>query len=248
MSFSYLSFASGSVAWGLIARFLDRRLLTYSAEGITVLETKDQLDGLSVTHNGKPVERLTRSHIRLWNAGRKAIRPSDVVGANPLRVSYPGAALLELKVLHATDDAVGFRPKADGDGWLIEFDYWEGRNGVVLEALHTSSYVVPKLTGSVDGLRPIKRLGRIDNGSFLSPRHRAVRRWLPIIALAVFTAGVLTVATFKLWTGLEPRMLLAFFAVAPGEMLLIAAVGVVVSDLWIPRPLRRIRLSAGENR
>jgi len=130
---------------------------------------RDQVDGLSITHNGHAVERLTRSRIRLWNAGRKAIEPADVVSTNPLRVQYPGPTLLDLKLVHSTDDAIKLRPRPDGDGWMIEFEYWEGKNGVVLEALHTSTRVVPKLTSSVRGLRPIKRLGRIDDGAFVSP-------------------------------------------------------------------------------
>ena len=80
------AFCGGSVFHGFLSRYLDRRLLTYSAEGITVIEKRDQVDGLSITHEGHAVERLTRSRIRLWNEGRKAIEPNDVVSTNPLRV------------------------------------------------------------------------------------------------------------------------------------------------------------------
>jgi hypothetical protein len=232
------SLATGSVGALAITRFLERRLLTYSAEGVTVIEKRDQVDGLSITHNGHAVERLTRSRIRLWNAGRKAIEPDDVVSTNPLKVQYPGATLLDLKVVHSTDDAIKLRPRPDGDGWLIEFDYWEGKSGVILEALHTSTHVVPKLTGSVRGLRPIKRLGRIDDGAFLPPRRRALLRWLPVLALAVFGAGMAAVVRLGLW--FDPRSLLGFAVMVPGELLLIASVPIVMNNFWIPRPLRRI--------
>ncbi|WP_143036572.1 hypothetical protein [Paraburkholderia steynii] len=230
--------STGSVGSLAITRFLERRLLTYSAEGVTVIEKHDQVDGLSITHNGHAVERLTRSRIRLWNAGRKAIEPGDVVSTNPLKVRYPGATLLDLKVVHSTHEGIKFRSRPDGDGWLIEFDYWEGKSGVILEALHTSTRVVPTLTGSVRGLRPIKSFGRIDDGAFLSPRRQALLRWLPVLALAVFGAGIAAVVRLGLW--FDPRSILGFAVVAPGELLLIAAVPRLMNNFWIPRPLRRI--------
>jgi hypothetical protein len=93
---------------------------------VTVIEKRDQVEGLSITHNGHAVERLTRSRIRLWNAGRKAIEPDDVMSSNPLKVHYPGATLLDLKLVDSTDDAIKLRTKPDSDSWQIGFDYWEG--------------------------------------------------------------------------------------------------------------------------
>ncbi|WP_225032059.1 hypothetical protein [Paraburkholderia sp. XV] len=230
--------ATGSVGALGINRYLERRLFTYSAEGVTVIEKLDPVDGLAVTHNGQAVERLTRSRIRLWNAGRKAIEPGDVVSTNPLKIEYPGAKLLDLKVLESTHEAIKLRPRRDGEGWLIEFDYWEGKNGVILEALHTSTRVVPTLTGSVRGLRPIKSFGRIDDGAFLSPRRQMLLRWLPVFGLAVFGAGIAAVVRLGLW--FDPRSLLGFVVMAPGELLLVAAVPRLMNNIWIPRPLRRI--------
>ena len=234
------SFAGGSVSSTLLTRYLDGRRLKYAAEGITVIEKRDSLDGLSITHHGEQVERLTRSHIWLWNAGRKAVRSSDVIATNPLRAYYPDAQLLELTLVHWTDGAVGFRPKRQDDGsWLVEFDHWEGRHGVVFEALHTSTRVVPKLTGSVDGLQLIQSLGRIDNGSFLTKRRRTLRRWVPVLAVAALGAGSWSVVSLGL--GFDPKSLLALGLIAPGELLLILSFALGLNALWVPKELRRFQ-------
>lgn len=226
----------------LLGRYLDQRRLKYAAEGITVIEKRDSLDGLSIMHRGEQIERLTRSHIWLWNAGRKAIRSSDVIATNPLKACYPDARLLELTLVHRTDGAIGFRPKQQEDGsWVIEFDHWEARHGVVFEALHTSPLVVPKLTGSVDGLQPIQSLGRIDNGSFLSKRRRALRRWVPLLAIAVLGVGIWIIDNLKL--GFDPKSLLALGLIAPGELLLILTFSLGVNAFWVPKELRRFQRS-----
>ncbi|WP_157379334.1 hypothetical protein [Burkholderia ubonensis] len=233
-----VSFAGGSMSSTLLTRFLDRRRLKYAAEGITVIEKRDSVDGLSIRHNGNDVDRLTRSHIWLWNAGRKAIRPSDVVAANPLKATFPDAKLLELTLVHSTEGAIGFQTKRlEDSSWLIEFDHWEARHGVVLEALHTSTRVVPKLTGSVDGLQPIQSLGRIDNGSFLSKRRRALRRWLPVLAAVALGGGMWAVVVLRL--GFDIKTLLAFALIAPGELLLLLSFSVGVGAFWVPKDLRQ---------
>lgn len=239
-----LSFIGGSVSSTLLVRILDRRRLKYAADGVTVIERRDSVIGLDIKHNGNDIDRLTKSHVWLWNAGRKAIRSSEVVEANPLRANFPGAKLLNLAVLHASDGAIGFRTKQLDDGsWLIEFDHWEGKHGVVLEALHTSTRVVPKVTGSIDGLQPIHALGRIDNGSFLSKGRRAFRRWIPAFAAVAFAAGTWTVFALKLTV--DPKSLLALLLLLPGEFLMVLSFSVGLSALWVPKELRQFNRPLG---
>ncbi|CAN7805700.1 hypothetical protein LJR267_010644 [Paraburkholderia hospita] len=45
-------------------------------------------------------------------------------------------------MVHSTDDAIKLTTRPDGDGWLIDFAYWEGKGGLILEALHPSTRVV----------------------------------------------------------------------------------------------------------
>lgn len=176
--------ATGSMATSVVNLYLERRRLKYAAEGMTIIEKRDSLDGLNVSHNGESIERLTRSRIWLWNDGRKAIHKSDVIEENPLRATFPGARILNLSLLDCSDGAIKFGARDLGDGsWQIEFGHWEAKHGILREALHTSNRFLPKLTGTVSGLQPVRSVGRIELGSFHSKRGRSFRRWAPLIAI-----------------------------------------------------------------
>lgn len=233
------SAATSSVATLVITRVLDRRRLMYAAEGMPIVETRDSLDGLSVTHHGHSIERLTKSRIWLWNSGRKPIIPTDVFEANPLKASFPNAKILNLSVLEASEGALGFRPVDLGDGsWRIDFSHWDPKHGVFLEALHTSTFFVPKLSGSVNGLQPIHSVGRIERGAFLSKRARNFRRWAPLIALFLLAVGIGSIIELKL--SFDIRSLLALFLLAPGEVMMILWASFWVNALSIPRGLRHL--------
>ncbi|WP_321938803.1 hypothetical protein [Paraburkholderia sp. J8-2] len=234
-----VTIAGGSMMTMLVNRFLERRRLEYGAEGMTVIEKRDSLDGLSVTHNGESIERLTKSRIWLWNSGRKAILPADVYAANPLKATFPGARILDLSVLESSDGALGFKPKNLGDGsWQIDFDHWDGNHGVLLEALHTSTRFVPKLTGSVKGLNPIHSVGRIELGSFLSKRSRTFRRWTPLFAILLFAAGVWAIIELNL--RFDIGSFVGLLLLAPGEVMLILCASYWLNAFSIPRGLRRL--------
>ncbi|WP_321905617.1 hypothetical protein [Paraburkholderia tropica] len=234
-----VTFAGGGMSTMLVNRMMERRRLKYGAEGMAIIEKRDSLDGLSVTHNGESVERLTKSRIWLWNSGSKPILPADVYAANPLKASFPGAKILSLSVLESSEGALGFRPKDLGDGsWQIDFDHWDANQGVFLEALHTSTRFVPKLTGSVSGLQPIRSVGRIELGSFHSKRGRTFRRWAPLIAIVLLAVGVCAVAKFDL--PFDLRSLFSLLLVAPGEIVLIFCASYWLNALSIPRGIRRL--------
>ncbi|WP_430233514.1 hypothetical protein [Paraburkholderia tropica] len=205
-----------------------------------IIEKRDSLEGLSVSHNGESIERLTKSRIWLWNDGRKAIHKSDVIEENPLRVIFPGARILSLSVLDYSDGAIKFRSKDLGDGsWQIEFGHWEAKHGVVLEALHTSNRFLPTLAGSVNGLQPIHSIGLIELGSFLPKRTRTFRRWVPALAVLFFAAGVWAIIRFNLL--MQPRSIAALLLLlAPGEFLMVLTASFWLNALSVPRKLRRL--------
>jgi hypothetical protein len=57
------SLATGGMATEFLKHYLERRRLEFAAEGMAIIEKRDSLDGLSGTHNGHGIERLTKSRI-----------------------------------------------------------------------------------------------------------------------------------------------------------------------------------------
>ncbi|MHA6830526.1 hypothetical protein [Ralstonia pseudosolanacearum] len=242
MTLSVISLITSVLCSGLavffLTRLLDRRRIKYTADGITVIEKRNAVQGLSILHDGVPVERLTKSHVKLWNSGRRSIKPSDVIAANPISVGFNDEAkILSLRVIFSTADAVGFSGRELESGrWQLDFDHWEGGAGVILELLHTSTKVVPAVRGSVDGLQPIKSLGRIETASFLTKRQRRLRGLTLAVGCILFAAAMWGIAAFRLTVDL--KSILALLMIAPGELILLSIGIGHLTRLWIPRELR----------
>ncbi|MBB2984460.1 hypothetical protein [Paraburkholderia tropica] len=231
------------MATEFLKRYLERRRLEYAAEGMAIVKKHDSLDGLSVTHNGHGIERLTKSRIWLWNPSRTAIRSTDVIEENPLKVRFSGERIFSMSLIDCSDDVVGVRPRDLGDGiWQIDFDYWEAKQGVSLEALHTSSMFVPKITGSIKGFQPIRSLGPIDIGAFVSKRTRTFRRWVPALAVLFIAAGVAAIVEFHL--AVDPRSVGALVLMAVGEFFAVLCASFWFSALSVPRAVRRLGVTS----
>lgn len=227
---------------GLAVQFfnnlLARRRIKYSADGIALLESRENFAELTITHQGVPVSRLTKSHVWLWNAGGKAIRPTDVLPENPIALSFPGEKILSVKVIHNGPDTLNFSPipTKDGEKWVFNFNYWAKRSGVVLEVLHTSKNFVPVISGTVDDLAPIKSLGRIATGSLSKTGQFRYHGAAPFLGLLLMILGVVGVVALKL--NFDLKTLASLVLIAPGEFFLITSLIAYGSTLLVPRNIR----------
>lgn len=227
----------------LIKNLADRRKIKYSADGISLIEQPNSIENLAITHGGELVSRLTKSHVWIWNSGGKPIYPDDVVNANPLALSFPGEKILSVNVIHAGPDALNFTatPTGTPEKWNINFSYWGKRTGVVLEIIHTSKKLVPQVSGTVDGLSPIKSLGRIPTGSFLE-RKRFRYHWAsPLAGLVLMIMGICASVALKL--NFDIKSVGGLILVAPGEFLLIMSSVEYLTTLFVPKNIRHFKIS-----
>jgi len=121
------------------------------------------IEGLEVLYRykGQQVPQLSRSNIAFWNAGRIAIRSSDVIRQDPLELCVLGGyQLLDVNPLQNTDKVNGFiMQRVDDTRVALSFDYLGAGQGVVVQMTHTGrSDESVKLTGGfidADNLRHI---------------------------------------------------------------------------------------------
>ena len=221
------------------SRWKERRNIKYCADGETVIHKRDALDGLTVSHNGEPVDRITRSLVSIWNAGKEPIKPDDVVADNPLRLTLKDdAKILAIRTVHCDDDVVKVVVAAADDGsWRIDFAHWARNATIILEVIHTSPQLVPRLVGTVSGFQPVKSLGRVHTGAFLPARRRWLYRVAPMLSVPLFAFGIWAVAAFKL--PFDPKTILAILLIAPGEFLLLIYGLEFLVNLRVPRSVRR---------
>jgi hypothetical protein len=194
------------VLGGVIAYLLSRKRTSlsfaYLGEHLLGSESAALPEGISVQYYGDDIPRLTRSVIVLWNSGENTILGSDVVDIDPLRFSVgTDGKLLAASILKASRPVNDFRirpPSAQAPNEaVVELNYFDSKDGVVVEILHTSTSAHPDIKGTIRGLpNGLKSLGRMSRSPDIIKRmgpHRWFRSvfigliiWTPIIVGVAF--------------------------------------------------------------
>lgn len=182
-----------SIAGALVVYFLTRQRtsLSYAYIGEHLLgSSSDTLpQQITVQFSGNPIPRLTRSIVVLWNSGEKTILGDDNVQSDSLRFQVgTDGEILSLAVLKASRDVNDFRvrkpsPHAPNEA-VAEFNFFDAKDGVVVEILHTSEARRPSVVGTIRGLpKGLRSMGRVTRSRALKGRRgpetsARVWRWL----------------------------------------------------------------------
>ncbi|MEO2261188.1 hypothetical protein ABGV43_30220 [Paenibacillus amylolyticus] len=124
-------------------------------------------EDFEVTLSGERIESLYKSQIIIWNGGTTTINGSDIVKDDPLTVVFgPGTKIFNISVVGESREINKFNcrvsPSRENECQL-NFDFWDKKDGVVLELLHTESPEQPKIKGTVKGLvNGIKSKGQVE--------------------------------------------------------------------------------------
>jgi hypothetical protein len=121
----------------------------------TTLVSSPAREQITVLYGREVVPRVTQTLIWLWRGGRGAIRGTDIVESDPLRVHVsPGARLLDAAVLAQSKPTNAVSVAMDADSRVaIDFDYLDVRQGAVIEVLHTAeSPELITIAGTIIGI------------------------------------------------------------------------------------------------
>jgi hypothetical protein len=187
----WLGFVVGVIGLALAWKYRPRPPKpVFQSQGLKIIESggvKSFDEGIDVMYKGNPVPLLTSSIVVFWNDGLGAIKKDDVVAVDPIRCYVPDdAKILRTAILSVSDPNIGLtitesenRPNEIG----LSFDHLNAGDGAVLEILHTSEELRPKVAGSIIGgsrSGKVTDLGPITQ-PFPLPRHTEgakVRRYM----------------------------------------------------------------------
>jgi hypothetical protein len=175
---------SSLLAYLLFARQLRDPRPMYVVTGNLVVEGREE-DDIDIFHDGRPVPRVTRTLIVLWNSGRGSIRREDV--RRPITFTTPDEQVLRANVVTSTRDETGVAFSVPTlDSVEISFSHLDDLDGFCLEILHTGSDPFDvKSSGIIVGVKRGLRLVR-------SPLYRDDRFAIAVsgMALVVFAIAV----------------------------------------------------------
>ena len=146
---------SASSVFYLLSR--RRPSLAYDVETVRLIskQESDLPDRVTIRFDRRPVDRLSRTHVRIWNMGNTTVRGGDVVTEDNLRITLEQAEFLAAQVVRATRKVNGFGVLTDAfpaKSVECQFDYLDPGDGVAIELVHTGEGEEPCVRGSVRGL------------------------------------------------------------------------------------------------
>ena len=129
---------------------------------------------VDVVYKGEKVQALAKTYISFWNAGRKTILGSEVVSADPLRFEAddPEVKILSARIIRVTRDVDQAELEVTENIVLLKFDFFDPKDGVTLEVIHTGIGRRVYCRGTIRGIpQGIKNA----DGSKLPNSYRTIR-------------------------------------------------------------------------
>ena len=147
--------------------------LVFMERDLRLLSVKGQaLPGeIEIRYRGALLDRLTKTDLVLWNAGRLLLRGQDVVAEDPVRFCFEGqGTILSASIAKTTRTTNAIQlAQTDDKTITIGFDYLDPGDGVVIEVLHTFLKAGPRHLGTIRGVpQGLMDLGRLQ----VTPAHR----------------------------------------------------------------------------
>lgn len=111
----------------------------YTVSGNVVVAPRSER--VRVTFDDRPVHRVNRSLVYIWNDGRSPVRSEDVRQPITIALASEGS-ILEARILSTTRQEVEARCRTESrDEVVLTFSHLDHRDGVCIEVVHTSTLV-----------------------------------------------------------------------------------------------------------
>lgn len=193
-----------------------RKRISYSYSGRTLLGAnhQDLPEEISVTYEGRQINKLSRIVFIFWNSGEKIVVGDDIVRADPVRFDFgEEGVILSASVISQSRPVIGAQVKISdhNDMVFIDFDFLDPNDGVVIEVLHSGPRGEFSIYGTVKGLpKGLTDMGktlRMSEGIFTAGISRAVSGmfatrnlgWMSIFFGGVFSCAALFLPA-EVWT------------------------------------------------
>ena len=131
---------------------------TYQMRSLRLIGREQQAlpDEVEILFKGRHVDRLTMTHLILWNSGKALLNGEEMVLDDPLRAEVSlGADVLRVRVQKVTRLTNKFLARINPQSQnqvLLEFDYLDPGDGAVVEMLHTDQRRYPEVKATFRGV------------------------------------------------------------------------------------------------
>ncbi|AZV43091.1 hypothetical protein [Peribacillus asahii] len=131
--------------------------LVYQDHSIQLIGTDSRIsDELEITYKGKKIPRVIMTNIAIWNSGNQTIHGFNIVEDDVLRLELDKEEeFISIDFLKETRRINKFNAYIDPgqrNKIILNFDYLDPNDGVLLQILHTDQVWDSKIKGSIKGM------------------------------------------------------------------------------------------------
>lgn len=114
-------------------------------------------DDVKIFFNDKPVDRLVKNIIIIWNSGNATFKGENIIESNPLRAEYgKGARVMRVTSLpiqppKPENGSTAIISQTNPNEVIFSFDYLDPNDGAVFEIYHTGEEIIPTMRGTIIG-------------------------------------------------------------------------------------------------
>jgi hypothetical protein len=145
--------------------------------------------GFELTFHGQKIPTISRGVLRIWNSGNETLGGELVPSHDQLRIEIPDGEFLLVATIKETNPVNKFTIEIDAQDpkvAILEFDFLDPTDGVVVAFLHSSMQAVPKIKGTIKGHK-LKLVAEIVRNKKKSAPElvKKLRRFLPIFVILI---------------------------------------------------------------
>ncbi|MGD6943146.1 hypothetical protein ACQCT6_14100 [Cytobacillus gottheilii] len=131
--------------------------LVYQWDSLKIISKGKKIpDEIEIIYKGKSVDRLYKTQIIVWNAGKKTIDGDDIVARDHLTMTFSeNEEIINVNIPKVTREINNFNysfSNKEKNKFNFHFGFLDPGDGAILEILHTDSNRYPLITGTIKGM------------------------------------------------------------------------------------------------
>lgn len=166
--------------------------LDYQMAELKILDHKNYTVGMEVKYFDKPIAKLVKTQIVIWNSGHKTIDGNNIVTSDPLRFIFDSSEVLSCNVMYfsrAINNCIAIKDEHSVNAIKFNFDFLDPKDGMVIEILHTGEEVYPKFQGSIKGMKDKIRNRGLAPYPVIENIPKRTKTIITLISLSTFLAS-----------------------------------------------------------
>lgn len=137
--FLILAVVSIIVSVALYFRSRKEKILVYMTKSFNLIHNSVvRIPGLSIKYEDNNIDNFTLTKVAFWNKGRGTISNIDIAPTDRVGI-YPkeDIAILSAAIVYKTKDSNNFCLEKVQNGIIVNFDYIDFHQGVIIDVYHT---------------------------------------------------------------------------------------------------------------